>query len=168
MIFGGLLFATVGAVFFHGTLLWLVPVAVGAFMAEVRIGTPTVAVEPAVVRAGETASVGFTTTPTRRLRLNRLWAELVAEEVAVSGSGTNKTTHRFVLCRERQDFPGEFPLAAAPGKPLSLSQAFALPRSAAPTFSAKDNEITWSIVVYADIEGWPDWSEAYALTVVPS
>ena len=62
-----------------------------------KLGQISLAVEPSEVMRGQIAQVRVAVNPLDNARLNRVTATLIGEEVAVSGSGTSRTTHRHQL-----------------------------------------------------------------------
>lgn len=104
-------------------------------------------------------------TPKRDVPINGITARLVCEERAVSGSGTNKTTHKKKVHTEVQTLEPEGLLLA--GQPFDKEISVLFPESEAYSFSAYDNSISWSIEIRIDLPGIPDWKETEYATVVP-
>jgi hypothetical protein len=157
---GGVMVALVGGVMFviGGATALRRP------MAESRLGAPAVVVEPADLRAGESVRVRIELQPKSRVHLNGLSLELRGQEVVVSGSGSNATTHKHDLHQRTIELsPGGLELEA--GASRAFAGEAAIPLGAAPSFDVRDNAVRWWLVVRADIEGWPDWVEEYVLTV---
>ena len=101
-----------------------------------------------------------------KVRLNRVTATLVGEEIAVSGSGTRKTTHRHVLGTATKEMAAA--VTAEKGQPTELTCTLEIPGDAAPTFRATDNRVQWRVLVHFDVESWPDLEEALELDVLPA
>jgi hypothetical protein len=103
--------------------------------------------------------------PKRRVTINRITAELTGSEVCISGSGSNRTTHRnkffsdvhvlqeaaTLRANERQDFEFEFPV----------------PDDVPYSFDLNDNDLNWTVELRVDIPRWPDWTKSLKLQVYP-
>ncbi len=177
-VFFGLLFGGIGGVAFYQshsvfTLVFVLVglgIAGGALLrpvAESRIGVPEVEIDPNELRAGERATVRLILAPVSRAHINGVSMEVRGQEIAVSGSGTNRTTHRHDLFRAPSKLDGPTGAVEA-GARAQFQGTLALPPDAAPSFRATDNEVRWSVTIRVDIEGWPDWQDEYVFTVVPS
>jgi hypothetical protein len=136
-------------------------------MAESRLGQPHVEIDPPELRRGELATIRLALSPSVRVQINGASMELRGREIAVSGSGTNETTHEHDLFRAPGKLEGPTGTVEA-GASSAFQGTIALPPDAAPTFRAKDNEVRWSVILHVEIEGWPDWRDEYVFTVVPS
>lgn len=160
-------------------LVLLVPLLVGAAVAAIafkllrpllasrKIGPVTVTLPGGDhARGGQSLAVEVQTVPRSAGRLKGATVELIGEEVAVSGSGTNRTTHRHRLHTEQME------LAAArdfhPGLPMQLRGQVQLPGGAAPSLSTGNNRVHWRLEVHLDIERWPDWTGSQELVVAPA
>lgn len=108
--------------------------------------------------------IGFT--PRKSSALGGITAKLLAVEQCVSGSGTNKTTHTHKLHEQTVTLAQQGQLVA--GEPIRLDAPIPIPETGAFSFSASDNELTWSLEVRIDIPMWPDWVEKRVLTVRPA
>lgn len=135
-------------------------------LAQRRIGRPEVTVGPRDVAPGGALDVRIQLQPASVVELASVKVKLLGQEVVVSGSGTDKTTHRhtlheteLVLASDRTLSPSELP---------HFDTRFVLPASAAWTFKASSNEVKWEVTVYLDIRGWPDWSDEYPIVVRPA
>ena len=104
-------------------------------------------------------------TPKRDVPINGITARLVCEERAVSGSGTNKTTHRKKLYDEIVSFEPEGLLLT--GQPYEKELEVPFPETDAYSFVSGSNNINWSIEIRIDLPGVPDWKETEFATVVP-
>lgn len=120
---------------------------------------------PAIVQTGESLECMVSFTPRKDLELNKIDATLVCRERAVSGSGTNTTTHLEDVYERKLDLGGITSLRA--GEPCMLASTIALPGDAPPSFAASDNSVTWTIKVHLDIPRWPDWEREATFVVRP-
>ena len=156
LLFGGV-FASVG--------FGLAVVLLKRSLARRKLGDPLVNVTPNVARPGDRVAVQVTVQPRASLRLDGASAVLKGVEQAVSGSGSNRTTHTHEL------FQREVGLGAPPqldaGQMASFSASFELPRDAAYSFAATSNLVKWSLEVKFGIQGWPDWEREFPICVRP-
>ena len=168
--------AAMASFFFYGawTLLGIVPLLAGVVLyatakrkvAESRLGTPLVRLAPDPARAGEEITVSLSFEPRADVVLKGGRVALSAYERAVSGSGTNRTTHTHQLHASQHELPLTGRTVGA-GHPIALQQKVALPSDAAPTFRAEDNDVSWAVLLHVEIEGWPDWETEIPLAVRP-
>jgi hypothetical protein len=105
-------------------------------------------------------------TPKREITINGIQWSVTCVEKCVSGTGSNKTTHRCELLNRQERLAEHMALRA--GQPQSFQFAFQLPQQAQPSLKFKENELTWTGEVRIDIPKWPDWVKSFPLTVVPS
>jgi hypothetical protein len=134
-------------------------------VAQRRLGNPLVNLSPQVARPGDRVSAQVTLQPRTNVKLTGAKAILRCKERAVSGSGTNRTTHN------HQVHESEVGLNAPPqleaGQPASFSVSLEIPRDAPATFAASDNDVKWVVALHVGIDGWPDWERDYPITVRP-
>ena len=104
-------------------------------------------------------------TPRTQATLDAVTVSLDAQEKAVSGSGTNKTTHRHTVWSEKTQIEGTREIHAH--SPVALSANVVLPHDAPFSFHAEDNEIEWTLTLRIEIPQWPDWVQKHTLLVVP-
>lgn len=135
-------------------------------IAERKLGVPQVRIGASVARAGEMVPVSVRIRPRAPVRLEGIAAELRGVEEVMSGSGTNRTTHRHVLRQSRETLdPGGRELVA--GEEVVSGGVVEIPADAPPTFAAPDNSLQWTITLRIGIAGWPDWKRDYPLAVRP-
>ena len=118
-----------------------------------------------IIHPGKKLPVSISFTPDADLNLNCAKVTLLAEEKAVSGSGTNKTTHTYKLVNEVFDLPIEKYLRK--GNSVSQQIDIAIPDIAAYTFESCDNSVTWSLAIHIGIDRWPDWKKNIDLVLCP-
>jgi hypothetical protein len=134
-------------------------------LAQRRLGNPLVNVTPQLARAGDRVSLQVTLQPRARVKLTGAKVVLKCQERAVSGSGTNRTTHTQDLHQAEAGLNA--PPALEANQPASLGAGLQLPKDAAATFAASDNSVKWSMTLHVGIDGWPDWEREYPITVRP-
>jgi hypothetical protein len=135
-------------------------------VAERQIGKPLVKLEPNPAKVGGSVAVQVMFEPPASVVLKGGSVRLIGVERVVSGSGTNKTTHRHEVCTVERTLPFADRRVGA-GQPISVQETLTIPEHGGPTFMADDNELTWVVHVSIAVQGWPDWEHAYPLTVRP-
>ncbi len=143
-----------------GIVTWLRRTAVRRRLGEVECRAPVVKVGPE-----EPWRFHLAFTPRRSFRINEISARLLVQEVAVSGSGTNKTTHRHTLYDDKVILEPSGFLTA--GESFSRSSALNLPDTQAWSIKTDDNSIEWTVDVRIDIPWYPDWSKKFELQMLP-
>jgi hypothetical protein len=123
--------------------------------AERKLGKVDVNVEPTDARPGDTVWCAVNFRPQKDVKVASITASLVGEEVVVSGSGTNSTTHTHKLFEQKHELLAQRHISA--GKEVSLDVELTIPDDAAPTFRAYSNRLKWAVNVHVDIPKWPDW-----------
>jgi len=134
-------------------------------MAEKKLGSVKVDYGPLRVPPGGDLPLQIEFTPRRTTELNRITAKVTGEEKCVSGSGSRRTTHTHKLYQRTTVLMPDGNVTA--GQRIQLKVAVSIPDMGTFTFSAKDNEIVWSVEVRIDIPLWPDWTEKRTLVVRP-
>ncbi|MGD2121182.1 MAG: hypothetical protein PVJ76_05540 [Gemmatimonadota bacterium] len=119
-----------------------------------------------VAGPGEEVGVAVKVVPPKPVRLNRAYVELRAREVCVSGSGSNRRTHRHTV------FSGGTPLSGATtlegGAEKVFTGTIQIPGGAPCSFKGTANKLLWEAKVRLDIPSWPDWVKEIPLVVWPS
>lgn len=104
--------------------------------------------------------------PKRNVPINAVTMKFVGEEVCVSGSGSNRTTHRNTFYEKETILEPEGVMQAGSEKTFPLSVP--LPGDVPYSIDLSDNDIRWRVTVRIDIPKWPDWSQSFDIAVVPS
>ncbi|AWV90643.1 hypothetical protein [Bradymonas sediminis] len=149
----GLLFCVGGVFMFFGALRNRVA---SMKLGEVRIDWPEHPVRP-----GEAVPLRLYMSATDNL--NDIVATLICQETVVSGSGTNEIAsyHNVfsvpIKLERHLDGPEQ----------LRAEGVIELPKSAPPCFYARDNELSWYVVLHIDVAKWPDWTRLLYLDVRP-
>lgn len=134
--------------------------------AQRKLGQVQVSFEPNAVEPGESTRLYLAFQPKAEIQVNKITVTFKGQEVVVSGSGTNKTTHRHDLHEEAHELTGSCTLRRLEHADFKLD--LEVPKDAAPSFTASSNEVSWTCAVHVDIARWPDWSEDIPLVVVPA
>jgi len=155
-IFGGI-FSIVGTFFFYKVIQ--------SSIAEKKLGNVECSIDENNVNPGESINFTIAFTPNTDITINAASVRLIGKEVAVSGSGTKKTTHTHTL------YANEIAIlskgAFTKGMPVHDKRRLDIPRDAAPSFSASDNRISWTLDIEIDIPRWPDWVHSLPVNVRP-
>ncbi len=140
--------------------IWVKKKALKSRLGEVEVSVPHVVVAPT-----EDWTIGIRFTPRKSFVVNSIYAELIAEESATSGSGTNKTTHKHKVLTEKHILRegGLLDLEALVDEKITIT----FPAANAYSFELSDNSLKWTINFCIDIPGFPDWTHTEALQVVP-
>jgi hypothetical protein len=136
------------------------------FLPRFLLGTPDAFLLENTLVPGSEVLGEFVTTTRKTVEINAITVVLRGTEVCISGSGSNKTTHRNVVFENSQTLQSQATLEA--GKESRCSFAFRLPEDAAYSVSLKENSLVWAADVEVDIPRWPDWSRNLPIFVVPS
>ena len=140
--------------------IWVKKKALKSRLGEVEVSVPHVVVAPT-----EDWTFGIRFTPRKSFVVNSIYAELIAEESATSGSGTNKTTHKHKVLTEKHILRegGLLDLEALVDEKITIT----FPATNAYSFELSDNSMKWTVNFCIDIPGFPDWTHTEALQVVP-
>ena len=130
-------------------------------LGEVVAEFPVTALSP-----GEAAHGELTIEPKKSVSINGITLLLQAREQCVSGSGSNRTTHKHVLFEETEVLQEATTLEA--GVKHRFPLLVKLPGDAAHSLDLVDNQLIWSATLRVDIPRWPDWVSEIPFTVAPS
>jgi hypothetical protein len=140
--------------------IWVKKKALKSRLGEVEVSVPHLLVAPT-----EDWTFGIRFTPRKSFVVNSIYAELIAEESATSGSGTNKTTHKHKVLTEkhvlREGGPVQFE------DPVDEKMTITFPDTGAYSFEFSDNSLKWTINFCIDMPGFPDWTHTQPLQIVP-
>jgi hypothetical protein len=134
-------------------------------LAQAKLGTVSLEIEPLQVRSGENIQIRFETITKADVDLEKIEVKLVQNEFYATGSGTNRTTHIVPILQTI--FPVSEARALRTGEKLEFALEIPIPPDAITTFSAADNKVTWQIHITLPIKGWSDWQHIQDITVRP-
>jgi hypothetical protein len=134
-------------------------------LAQQKLGRVQVWLDPVKGRPGNLVECKFLFHTQDARRVKRIMATLKGEERVVSGSGGLKNTHTHTIYETIFEHSDQNAIAVADKMQIVLPVQ--IPPNAPSTFHAPDNALNWSIRVQIDIPGWPDWVQAFPLTVTP-
>lgn len=150
----GLIFAGVPALILVGMI--------ARRMAQKAVGHAQAGFIPARVLPGGTSEVRVDLPRQLVGRIRKVTCQFIGEEEVVSGSGTDKKTHRHRL------HEAAVPMSASnTGTHVRYSGRIRVPEGAAPTFAVSHNRVLWHARVVADITGVPDpsWDDELEVDV---
>ncbi len=104
--------------------------------------------------------------PRRNVSINGVTLKFQAREQCVSGSGSNRTTHKHVFVEQLDTLQGSTTLMA--GQEHRFPFSVQLPDNAPYSIDLDDNDLIWSTTLRVDIPRWPDWVKEIPIMVVPS
>ncbi len=115
---------------------------------------------------GENVTGELIVRPRKRVAINGASVNLLANEQCVSGSGSNRTTHKHNLFDKLLLLSESTTLTA--GQEHRFAISVPLVDHAYYSIDLKDNKLMWHARVRIDIPRWPDWVKDLPLRVVPS
>ncbi|MEM9587508.1 MAG: sporulation protein [Planctomycetota bacterium] len=146
------------------------PLAIGFFVFKfilpyVMLGKVEHVVESEQVTPGQPLRGEIVMTPKRSVQLNGITISLKGQEVCISGSGSNRSTHRHVFYQDTVRLAERTQLQ--PGVERRFAFAVPIPDKAPYSIDLDDNDIQWSGDLRVDIPRWPDWTQSLKVQVVP-
>lgn len=144
-------------------VLTLVAGALRNAMATRKLGEVSFEAMPVEIEAGESLACVARMHPPAAAKINGASLSLVCQEVVVSGSGTNRTTHTEEVLRERIVLAGARTIEGE----TTWEAALRIPENAAATFYAPDNKLEWRVEFHIDVPWWPDFMKGLRLSVAP-
>ncbi len=132
-------------------------------IASSRLGPVTVEIDPTLATSGDPLTVRLSIDPAGEVELESIEAALVATEVAVSGSGTNETTHTHEFHRENLSLSGQ--RVIRPGQTVEYEERIVLPADAVASFRVPYNNVSWCVVATVKVPRWPDFEKSVEVTV---
>ena len=167
----GVLAVASGNLFFLPFLM--VPVLIGGGIWFFRVFLPKRALgEVKCELVGEKFSPGeqivgeLYVRPKKNVSINGISMLFSAQEVCVSGSGSNRTTHRNPFFEKNELLQEATVLQAGVEHRFPINVA--LPADAPYSIDLSDNNVTWTTSLRVDIPRWPDWTKELKILVVPS
>jgi hypothetical protein len=134
-------------------------------LAQARLGTVNLEIEPLEVQPSQSIQIRFATTTKADVDLSKIEVKLVQNEFYATGSGTNRSTHTVPILQ--QVIPISEARSLRAGEKLEFAVEIPIPADAATTFSAPDNKVTWQVQITLPIKSWSDWQHFQDITVRP-
>ncbi|TWU40709.1 sporulation protein [Novipirellula artificiosorum] len=142
---------------FYAIRVWLPKYLLGDVLCDFASTTVT---------PGDQASGELIVRPRKNVAINGITMKFSAREECVSGSGSNRKTHRHPFYETTEHLQASTTLAA--GKEHRFPLSVSLPGDAPYSIDVSDNKLIWSTEIRIDIPRWPDWRQETALQVLPS
>ena len=117
------------------------------------------------VSPGETVTGELLIQPKKNVVINAITMQFEAREQCVSGSGSNRTTHKNVFYERSVTLQESTTLQA--GKQHRFPLLIDFPDDAPYSIDLDDNDLIWCARLRVDIPKWPDWTKEITMTVVP-
>ncbi|MAI30624.1 MAG: hypothetical protein L7W43_08495 [Rubripirellula sp.] len=136
------------------------------FLPRYLLGTPNFYIQEDTLAPGSELVGEFITQTRKTVVPNAITVALRATEVCVSGSGSNRRTHKNVIFDQIQELQSNTTLQAGTENRCPFS--FQIPEDAALSVKLTDNSLIWSIEVEVDIPRWPDWRKDKSIYIVPA
>ena len=133
--------------------------------AEHKLGPTHFSIDATELRRGETLNPSFVFSPNEDLHVTAITLRLSATERAVSGSGTNKSTHSRLVYEHVQPF-AEDELVTKDSS-WSRTMEVTVPADAPPSFASSSNRVQWEAELIVDLPRWPDWVRRQPLRILP-
>lgn len=134
-------------------------------LAERKLGPVECVVAPTQQVPGGELGIRVSMTPRKSVSITQIKITFAGHEIAVSGSGTNKTTHRHQLHSETSVIASN--LTLQPGVNHTTEYFLTCPETNAYSFALGENRVAWSIQVHLDIPRWPDWVQSVNVYLIP-
>lgn len=170
-LIAGIVMLIAGVIFLFPCGLVLLPagllVILAAFkniFAQWRIGKVEFIAAGHELSPGDPIDAELVINPRKPAKINGITTTLIGREEAVSGSGSNRTTHKHEFYRETFALLDRGQIA--PNREIRLPIGVHIPLTAAYSFHASDNNIVWQLDTTIDIPRWPDWVHNAILAVI--
>jgi hypothetical protein len=136
------------------------------FLPKYLLGEVQYQLSPETVSPGDSVTGELTIRPRKNVPINCVTLHFQAREQCVSGSGSNRTTHKNVFFEKLETLQEATTLRSGNEHRFPLSVK--LPEDAPHSVDLDDNDLIWSATLRVDIPRWPDWVKEIPLLVVPS
>ena len=155
-------------------LLFIVPIGliggtiwfIKYFLPKFALGDVSCELEQDTVTPGTQIKGALLIRPKKNVTINGITMKLEAREEVVSGSGSNRTTHRNVFLEKEQTLQEATVLQAGAEHRFPLDVM--LPDDAPFSVDLNDNDLIWTAKVRVDIPKWPDWTKDLKIHIAPS
>jgi hypothetical protein len=128
--------------------------------AKKKTGDVDIQLNNQIINSGENIEIKISYTPTEDISNCKLKVSLIGTEVAVSGSGTNRKSHRHHLHKSEEVKP------ITVIRNNTVSENFSISTEQFPgSFYGKNNSLVWLLTIQIDIPDWPDWQENQSILI---
>lgn len=139
-------------------------IAANKLLPRWKLGKVEVQIPNAPLSAGGTLTGTLQVAPRKPLQIGGVQCILTCEEVCVSGSGSNRSTHSHGVYKSEQTL---LPAGLVPSGIRRLDFSIPIPEDAIPTIKLPSNEVLWYLWLRVDIPRWPDFKTMREITVHP-
>lgn len=143
--------------------LFLIGATIASFLVWLGVGETRIELDTWPLVPGR--PLGFRFSQQGRMFLEGLKLDLVGQEKATYGMGTDSVTKTHEL--HRQNLLDARGISIDHWRAFDSSGKFELPENAMHSFKAGHNEIDWAIEVKGTVARWPDFTTRFALLVMP-
>ena len=144
-----------------GFSLWLFKV----FLPKYLLGDVQCSLTEDAVSPGQSVSGELVIQPRRNVPINAITVNFEAREQCVSGSGSNRTTHKNVIFEQLETLQGR--PRCRPARSIDFNWNSLCPITLPYSIDLDDNDLIWNAGLRVDIPRWPDWKQELVVTVVP-
>lgn len=173
---GGGVVAIFAIVMLLNPFLWLIGfiAAIGGagwwiatrYLPRKRLGSVQYQLQRKQWKPGEKLTATLIVHPRRDVAIGGIIWTVTGQEVCVSGSGSNRRTHRHEFF---SDGKVDQQLTRLVGNRETIIElAIRLPQTTGFTMSLGDNSIQWLTQIRIDIPRWPDWTDKQDFELIPS
>lgn len=145
-----------------GGVIWFFRV----FLPKYLLGEVQYGLVPEAISPGDASTGELVIRPRKNVAINGVTLLLEGREQCVSGSGSNRTTHKKVFFEKLDTLQVATTLQA--GNEHRYALRVDVPEDAPHSIDLNDNDLIWSAKLRVDIPRWPDWVKEIQLQVVPS
>ena len=138
--------------------------ALRPIVAGTRLSKPEIGVSTTTPRVGDEFVFTYYQTFSRATDVDQIRFSLIFRETARYQRGTNTYTVTHDNVVKEFEYPGR---RYETGESINLRRDLIIPDDAMHTFAAPNNNLQWLVRPEIKMKGWPDFSEEYAITVVP-
>lgn len=169
LLFAGMVISQVGA---FGLLFLLFPMAgmlfwfIRVFLPKYLLGDVQCQFSSEQASPGESVTGELIIQPRRSVSINAITMNFEACEECVSGSGSNRKTHKKMFFEKLETLQEATTLT--PAKEHRFPFSIELPEDSPYSIDLADNDLIWKATLRVDIPRWPDWVKTIPLQVVPS
>jgi hypothetical protein len=130
-----------------------------------RVGPPEMSISSTRLRVGEEFWVTYRQEWKRAADVNCVFLQLVLRETVRYSQATETVTDTYDNVLQHVESPGRH---FGRGEMINEHCAFRIPETGMHTFTPSgDNRIEWFVRVRIEISRWPDFTQEYAITVLP-
>lgn len=135
------------------------------WLPKYRLGRVEYELPQASLVPGDYLQGMLTVQPSSDVAVRGIHWTITAEEVCVSGSGSNRTTHKYTIFEHTEPVLATGTIRG--GRQSRFPLHFELPPRPIYSLDLSDNDLIWSATLRIDIPRWPDWKQTERFQVVP-